>query len=52
MFNRIVLEDSTVISLNNKLAFAFRGCGGSARKSALKLNLIYDLTQGLLIRKI
>ena len=41
-FRRILLQDSTHIKLNNALCDSFRGCGGSAGKAALKLNLIYD----------
>jgi hypothetical protein len=41
-FNRVFLEDSTGMSLHEKLADEFRGSGGSASKAALKINLIYD----------
>lgn len=41
-FNRVFLEDSTVICLNEKLADRFKGSGGSASKAALKINFIYD----------
>ncbi len=44
-FRRILLQDSTQIKLNNALCDAFCGCGGSGRKAALKLNLIYDYHQ-------
>ena len=43
-FNRIFIEDSTQCSLNEKLAEDFKGSGGSASKSALKINLIYELS--------
>lgn len=42
-FNRVLLEDSTAMSLHEKLADEFRGSGGSASKAALKINLIYDI---------
>ncbi len=44
-FNRVFLEDSTQCELNKKLADEFKGSGGSASKSALKVNLIYELKQ-------
>jgi len=44
-FRRILLQDSTHIKLNNALCDAFRGCGGSGGKAALKLHLIYDYHQ-------
>lgn len=44
-FNRVFLEDSTQCELNEKLADEFKGSGGSASKSALKANLIYELKQ-------
>ncbi len=47
-FNRIFIEDSTQCSLNEKLAENFKGAGGSASKSALKINLIYELSQKII----
>ena len=44
-FGRVFLEDSTGISLNEKLADEFCGSGGSASKSALKIGLIYEMKQ-------
>ncbi|GBC62560.1 IS4 family transposase [Desulfonema ishimotonii] len=41
-FKRIFLEDSTQCSLNEKLADEFRGSGGSASRSSVKINLIYE----------
>ncbi|MHC4397957.1 MAG: IS4 family transposase [Planctomycetota bacterium] len=41
-FDRIFIQDSTIIQLREQLAEAFRGCGGSASASSLKLSLIYD----------
>jgi hypothetical protein len=43
-FNRVLLEDSTQISLHEKLADAFKGAGGSASKAGLKIDLVYDFT--------
>ncbi len=43
-FNRIFIEDSTQCILNEKLAEDFKGSGGSASASALKINLIYELS--------
>jgi len=42
-FNRVLLEDSTQIQLNPKLAEEFAGSGGSASESAIKLDLIEDI---------
>ena len=42
-FGRVLLEDSTQCSLHEKLAEAFKGSGGSASVSAVKIDLIYDV---------
>ena len=42
-FKRVLLEDSTVMSLHEKLAGKFKGTGGKASKAALKINFIFDL---------
>jgi hypothetical protein len=42
-FGRVLLEDSTQCSLHEKLADAFKGSGGSASTSAVKIDLIYDV---------
>lgn len=44
-FGRVFLEDSTEIALNEKLGDEFRGSGGKAAKSALKIDLIYEVKQ-------
>ncbi len=44
-FNKVFLEDSSQCELNNKLADEFKGSGGSASKSSLKINLIYEFIQ-------
>lgn len=44
-FTRVLLEDSTQIQLHPKLAEEFAGSGGSASKSAIKLDLIEDIKQ-------
>jgi hypothetical protein len=48
-FGRVLLEDSTQCSLHEKLADAFKGCGGSASISALKLDVIYDVVHQTLV---
>jgi len=50
-FGSVLLEDSTQIILHEKLADEFRGSGGSASRSALKIDLTYDAKQDAL-RKI
>lgn len=42
-FARVLLEDSTQCRLHEKLAEAFKGSGGSASTSAVKIDLIYDV---------
>ncbi|TLD39777.1 MAG: hypothetical protein JETT_3967 [Candidatus Jettenia ecosi] len=42
-FHRVFLQDSTQCSLHEKLAEKLRGSGGSASKSALKIQLLYEL---------
>jgi hypothetical protein len=44
-FNRVFLQDSTQIELNEHLAEDFQGSGGSASKSAMKIDLVYELKQ-------
>lgn len=41
-FGRILIEDSTKIELNEHLSPHFKGTGGAASKSALKINFILD----------
>jgi hypothetical protein len=43
MFDRILLQDSTQVALNEHLSDDFIGQGGGASKSALKLDFIYDV---------
>ena len=42
-FGRVFLEDSTQCRLHEKLADAFRGSGGSASSSTVKIDVIYEL---------
>jgi len=42
-FGRVFLEDSTQCRLHEKLADAFKGSGGSASSSTVKIDVIYDL---------
>jgi hypothetical protein len=42
-FGRVLLEDSTQCRLHEQLAEAFKGSGGSASASAVKIDLIYDV---------
>jgi hypothetical protein len=41
-FNQVLIEDSTSIELNARLASKFKGCGGSASPSSMKIDLIYE----------
>lgn len=42
-FGRVLLEDSTQCRLHEKLAETFKGSGGSASPSAVKIDLIYEV---------
>ena len=42
-FENIYIEDSTTVTLHEKLADEFRGSGGSAGKAAIKVDCIYEL---------
>jgi hypothetical protein len=54
-FGRVFIEDSTAITLNEKSADEFRGSGGSASRSAVKIDITYevkqDIIQNILIKK-
>ena len=41
-FQRLLIQDSTTITLHEQLAEPFRGCGGSGAKAALKFHAVYD----------
>lgn len=41
-FNRILIEDSTKAQLHERLSEAFQGTGGSASKSQVKIEYIFD----------
>lgn len=42
-FNNIYLEDSTEFKLNEELCEHFKGTGGSAKKSMVKINFVYEV---------
>jgi Transposase DDE domain len=44
LFNRVLVQDSTTISLDKNLWRLFRGCGGSGSKAAVKFDFIIDLS--------
>ena len=50
-FNRILVEDSSIIVLNEKLEEKYKGTnrGGCSGKSQVKINLITDMAKGLLV---
>jgi hypothetical protein len=41
-FSKILIQDSSTCDLNQKLAPVFKGSGGRASKSSIKLDVIYD----------
>lgn len=43
MFSEVILEDSTMIELNDRASKDFEGSGGSASKSSLKLNFVFNI---------
>lgn len=49
-FGRVFVQDGTQIILHEKLADDFPGSGGSASRSALKIDLIYEVKQDALHR--
>lgn len=49
-FNRILLQDSTVVSLPETLKRIFKGCGGSASKAAIKCDFIIDQNNNSVLR--
>lgn len=49
-FFRILLQDSTVISLPETVSRIFKGCGGSASKAAVKCDVILDQNNHLIIK--
>lgn len=50
LFHRILLQDSTVISLPETVSRIFRGCGGSASKAAVKCDIILDQQNHLILK--
>jgi len=47
----VLLEDSTPCRLHAKLAEALQGSGGSASRSAVKIDLIYDVLHHALLER-
>jgi hypothetical protein len=47
-FDHVFIEDSTQCNLHEKLADTFKGSGGSASKSALKIDLTYEYKQKMM----
>ena len=50
-FNRVLIEDSSIIVLNEKLEKKYKGTnrGGCNGKAQVKINLITDMTKGLIV---
>ena len=42
--SRILIEDSTCLSLNKQLADIYSGSGGHAKTAGIKIDCIYDYT--------
>ena len=43
LFTDVEIQDSTIITLNEKLADKFRGSGGNASTSSIKIDFVYSL---------
>lgn len=50
LFSRILIQDSSVISLPETLARIFRGCGGAGSKAAVKCDYIIDQINHLIVK--
>jgi hypothetical protein len=50
IFARILIQDSSIISLPETLARIFKGCGGSASKAAVKCDYIIDQVNHFIIK--
>jgi hypothetical protein len=50
LFSRILIQDSTVISLPETLKRIFRGCGGTASEAAIKCDFIIDQSNYYIVR--
>ena len=50
-FNRVIIEDSSVVTLNERLEGYYTGTnrGGNGVKSQVKIDLIHDISKGLMI---
>lgn len=50
-FNRVLVEDSSIVVLNEKLEHKYKGTnrGGCSGKAQVKINLITDIAKGLLV---
>jgi hypothetical protein len=49
-FNRVLIEDSTTCILNEKLETQYKGSGGSASSSSLKIDVIHELKTSTLLK--
>jgi hypothetical protein len=45
-FSQVNIIDSSTVSLPNSLQGIYKGCGGSASKAAVKLQVLYNYTEG------
>lgn len=43
LFSDVEIQDSTIITLNEKLSDKFKGCGGNASTSSIKIDFVYSL---------
>lgn len=50
IFLRILIQDSTVISLPETLSKIFKGCGGTASKAAVKWDYIIDQMNHMIVK--
>lgn len=50
LFHRILIEDSTTCILNEKLKTSYKGSGGAASKSSLKIDVIHELKTAAILK--
>lgn len=50
LFRRILLEDSTVVSLPETMKKIFKGCGGAASQASVKFNFTIDQNSHLVVQ--
>ena len=50
LFSDVEIQDSTIITLNEKLSDRFKGSGGNASTSSVKIDFIYSLKYSRVVK--